>query len=305
LSQIDIQVTKASGELDSYDRMKLLRSLTRAGASESTAEMVAQEIESSLQPGISTRKIYQRAFKLLRTRSVYAASQYKIKQAVMQLGPSGYPFEKYVGELMRTRGYNVKVGQIVDGLCVKHEIDVIGFDGHNVLIGECKFRNQPGSKTDVKVALYVHSRFNDVRLAIEKSNGSFVREMGLYKPGQSTSANGDMVSVQPASHQYAGWIITNTKFTVDAILYGNCVGLNLLGWDYPADHSLLQMIKQSEILPITILQSISKTDIRHILEEGIVICRDLLENIDILQKLGIDTSKKRRLISELKTVLNK
>jgi hypothetical protein len=305
LNEIDIKVTKASGELDSYDRMKLLRSLTRAGASESTAESVAEEIESQLSHGISTRKIYQRAFKLLRTKSVYAASQYKIKQAVMQLGPSGYPFEKFVGEVMQTQGYNVKVGQIVNGHCVKHEIDVLGFDGHNIMIAECKFRNQPGSKTDVKVALYVNSRFNDLKQAIENSNGSFVRDMGLYKPNQFkvSQSNSDQNAIE--SYNYSGWIITNTKFTEDAITYGNCAGLTLLGWDYPAENSLLQMIKQSAILPITVLQSISKANIRHLLDEGIVICRDLQENIAILQKLGIDTSKKRRLISELQTILNK
>lgn len=305
MSDIDIKVTKASGEIDSYDRMKLLRSLTRAGASESTAESVAQEIESNLQHGISTRKIYQRAFKLLRTKSVYAASQYKIKQAVMQLGPSGYPFEKFVGEVIQTLGYNVKIGQIVNGHCVKHEIDVLGFDGHNIMIAECKFRNQPGSKTDVKVALYVHSRFNDVKQAIENSNGAFVREMGLFKPPQNTKSPSTSDQTPTGVYKFGGWIITNTKFTEDAITYGNCVGLNLLGWDYPAENSLLQMIKQSAILPITLLQSISKTDIRHLLDEGVVICRDLLENIDILQKLGIDSSKKRRLISELQIILNK
>jgi len=304
LNIADIKVTKASGELDSYDRLKLLRSLTRAGASESTAELVAMEVESGLLPGISTRKIYQRAFNLLRTKSVYVASQYKIKQAVMQLGPSGYPFEKYVGELMKTRGYNVKVGQIVDGLCVRHEIDILGFDGTNFIIGECKFRNQPGSKTDVKVALYVHSRFNDVKSAIEKSNGSFVNVMGLGK--SSLAANsGHTTSLPSDKVQYSGWIITNTKFTEDAIIYSKCAGLNLLGWDYPQNQSLLQLIKESDLLPVTILQSISKTDIKHILNEGIVVCRDLLENIDILQKLSIETSKKRRLISELQEILKK
>lgn len=299
----DIKVTKASGELDTFDRLKLLRSLTRAGASESTAEMVANEVESGLQPRISTRKIYQRAFNLLRTKSVYVASQYKIKQAVMQLGPSGYPFEKYVGELMKTLGYNVIVGQIVDGLCVRHEIDILGFDGANFIIGECKFKNQPGSKTDVKVALYVHSRFNDVKAAIEKSNGSFVNMMGLGSSSTSDTNSEESTHASYDKIQFGGWIITNTKFTEDAITYANCVGLNLLGWDYPQNESLLQLIKQSELLPVTILQSISKTEIKRVLDNGIVVCRDLLINIDAIHKLGIDTSKKRRLISELQAIL--
>lgn len=303
-----IQITKASGELDSYDRLKLIRSLTRSGASEATAEMVAQEVELNLVHGISTRKIYQKAFRLLRDKSIYVASQYKIKQAVMQLGPSGYPFEKFVGELLKTRGFNVKTGQLIDGVCVRHEIDVLGFDGKKLIIAECKFKNQPGSKTDVKVSLYFHSRYNDVRAAIESSNGSFVRKMGLHtgvasqRYGDGQITNEDVRG--PETQTYEGWIVTNTKFTEDAISYAACTGLHLLGWDYPSDASLLQLIKDSKLLPITILNSISGSDMKRLFEEGITVCSDLKNNIEIINKIGIDNSKKRRLLTELEAVLS-
>lgn len=304
-----IQVTKASGELDSYDRLKLIRSLTRSGASEATAEMVAGEVELDLVHGISTRKIYQKAFRLLRDKSVYVASQYKIKQAVMQLGPSGYPFEKFVGELLKTRGFKVKIGQLIEGVCVRHEIDVLGFDGKKLIIAECKFRNQPGSKTDVKVSLYFHSRYNDVRKAIESSNGSFVRKMGLHTGLTSQKyfngeAADDRDARDPETHGYEGWIVTNTKFTEDAIAYAACSGLHLLGWDYPSDASLLRLIKESKLLPITILNSISGNDVKRLFEEGITVCSDLNNNIEIINKIGIDKSKKRRLLMELEAVLS-
>ena len=48
----------------------------------------------------------------------------KLKQAIMELGPSGFPFEQFVAELLKCRGYQIKVGVIVEGHCVNHEIDV-------------------------------------------------------------------------------------------------------------------------------------------------------------------------------------
>lgn len=122
-----IQITKASGELDFYDRDKLIQSMVRSGSSTESAEKVASEIEKDLVDGLSTRKIYQKAFKLIRQKSVHVASQYNLKQAIMHLGPSGYPFEKFVGELFKAEGYDVKVGQILRGKCVNHEVDIIAY----------------------------------------------------------------------------------------------------------------------------------------------------------------------------------
>lgn len=286
----EIQIVKASGEKDIYDRKKLMRSLVRSGASESTAAEVASEVERDLREGISTRKIYRKAFRVLRRQSVRASSQYKLKQAVMQLGPSGYPFEHFVAEIFKASGYDVKVSQLMDGQCVKHEVDVVGYKGNRIVLAECKFRNQPGSKTDVKVALYVHSRFNDLKAAIDKSNGLFLQRLG-FRPH----------SDEPL--EYEGCIVTNAKFTEDAIQYAKCSGITLIGWDYPSNLNLLELIGRTGLLPITLLESISRNDMNMLTEQGIVVCRELAEKIEIIEKLGIDKSKKRRLIQELEAIL--
>ena len=43
----------------------------------------------------------------------------------MDLGPTGYPFEDYVAEILKTEGYQTQVRQVLEGNCVSHEIDVI------------------------------------------------------------------------------------------------------------------------------------------------------------------------------------
>lgn len=296
-----IQITKASGELDFYDRDKLIQSMVRSGSSTESAEKVASEIEKDLVDGLSTRKIYQKAFKLIRQKSVHVASQYNLKQAIMHLGPSGYPFEKFVGELFKAEGYDVKVGQILRGKCVNHEVDIIAYKKNYVIVCECKFKNQPGSKTDVKVSMYVHSRFKDLAPIIETQNGEFLRQMELGPFNKSNQIAPHYNPAQPINFQ--GCIVTNAKFTLDAIQYGNCADINLIGWDHEGKNSLIEMIRRSKRMPITLLKSISSSEIHRLLDKGFTVCRELLKNIGIVDELGIDRSKKQRLITEIEKII--
>ena len=133
-----ISITKASGETELFSADKLKYSLERAGASQGKTAKIIQEISSKLYEGMPTKKIYRIAFNLLKEGSRPMAAKYDLKRAIMELGPSGYPFEKYIGEILRNQGYKIKVGEIVQGKCVKHEIDVIAIlDNHHFMI-ECK-----------------------------------------------------------------------------------------------------------------------------------------------------------------------
>lgn len=53
------------------------------------------------------------------------AIRYDLKRALMELGPSGYPFEKLISDLLRKFGYRTKTNLTLQGKCVSHEIDVI------------------------------------------------------------------------------------------------------------------------------------------------------------------------------------
>ncbi|MCC5927219.1 MAG: ATPase [Bacteroidetes bacterium] len=289
-----LEITKASGERDTYDREKLRSSLRRSGAKENDIRRVVDEVEAQLRDGMSTRKIYRKAFQALKRDSVFAASRYQLKQAVMELGPSGYPFERYVGAIVESLGYRVSVGRVVHGICVTHELDVIGRKNGEIMLAECKFRNQPGSKTDVKVPLYFHSRFNDVAEAWKRDNGRAWRESGLGLPEEE---------IEPEIPSFTPWIITNAKFTDDAISYSSCAGIRLLGWDYPEKETLLTLIEESRLMPITILQKLTRRDKSLLLEEGVTTCRELYQNEIIMQKVGIDMPRIRRTMKELETVL--
>lgn len=276
-----VQLTKASGERSTYDRDKLIQSLHRSGASDITIETVVKDVESSLVDSMSTHTIYNRAFQLLKKSSVVAASQYKLKSAVMDLGPSGYPFEQYVGALFHELGWTTQVGVILPGMCVSHEVDVFAKKNGIIRFTECKFRNMAGSKVDVKVPMYVQSRVRDL----------------IARYGK------DHLDENVAGYQ--GWIVTNAKFTVDAERYGECEGMHLMAWDYPQGQGLIGLIRHTGLLPITVLNSLSNKQKEAVMANDIVVCRDLLSQLDILDELGIELSTRNRVKDELRAVLDR
>lgn len=266
-------ITKASGTKVPFSEEKLRSSLHRAGADESIIDCVLNELTPQLYEGISTKKIYKLASRALFKKSHPLAAKYHLKQAIMQLGPSGFPFENFIGELLKHTGYRVEIGQIAQGKCVKHEIDVLARQDHHCFIIECKYHNQPGTISDVKIPLYIHSRFNDVKEA-----------------WKLLPENKDIT--------FQGWVVTNTKFTNDAITYGNCAGLHLLGWDYPAQNSLKNQIDNSGLYPVTCLTSLSKHEKQQLLNARIVLCREIVNKPHLLVANGIRQNRTAAILKE-------
>lgn len=272
--QTEILITKASGELVPYDATKLKNSLRNAGASHDATYEIEEEIRNILKPGMSTQKIYKKAFNLLKSKSRPCAARYKLKKAIMELGPSGYPFEKFVGELLKEQGYQVKVGVIQHGHCITHEVDVEAENETHYVGVECKFGNSTEKKVAVKVPLYIRSRFEDLKTRWLQDSRLFNKRLSY-------------------------WIVTNTSFTEDAINYGQCSGLAMIGWDYPKGNSLKSMIEKSGLYPITSLVSITQKEKKVLLGKGIVLCKHLKKDINLLEELRISTSKKDKTLDEL------
>ena len=95
----NINVTKASGVQDIYSAEKLSRSLAKSVAGEQLIDNILYKIESILYDGITTKQIYQTAFDLLKKDSRSNAGRYNLKRAIMAIGPSGFPFEQYIGAI--------------------------------------------------------------------------------------------------------------------------------------------------------------------------------------------------------------
>ncbi|MAL61069.1 MAG: ATPase [Flavobacteriaceae bacterium] len=268
-----INIIKHSGDIVPFNVDKLKDSLRRAQASEELIQQIVTQIESTIYDGITTKKIYQMAFKMLKGKSRVSASKYKLKKALMELGPSGFPFEKLVGKLLEYEGFETKVGVIVQGNCVQHEVDVIAQKDNTHYMIECKYHSDQGRFCNVKIPLYIHSRFLDVEKQWEHQKG---HEAKLHKGG----------------------VYTNTRFTTDAIQYGKCVGLLLTSWDYPLGNGLKDRIDQSGLHPLTALTTLTKVEKTKLLEKGIVLCKELHETSNLLNQIGIDKTRHKKILED-------
>lgn len=257
---------------------KLRDSLARAGAGEAVIEQIINNTRPLFYNGVSTKKIYRQAFQQLKKYARPLASRYKLKQAIMELGPSGYPFERFVGELLRHQGYQVQTGQLIQGYCVQHEVDVVAEKDNKHLLVECKYHNTPGRISDVKIPLYIHSRFEDIRRRWESTHDC-------------------------AAQFEQGWIFTNTRFSEDAIKYGRCAGLHLVSWDYPNRGSLKDLIDHSGLYPLTVLGSLSKAEKTKLLTANIVLCCELPESGLVDELLQLSTRRRKALIEEINELL--
>ena len=276
----EILVTKYSGEKVSFSEAKLRSSLQRAGANSNEIESIIDKVVHSLYEGISTKKIYHIAFKTLRDYSRSVAARYHLKRGIMELGPSGYPFEIYVGEIMKHQGYNVKVGVIEAGRCVSHEVDVIAAKNNQYLMIECKYHNLPGTICDVKIPLYIQARFKDIETE------------WIKKP-------------ELANKFCQGWVVTNTKFSTDAIRYGTCAGLNLIGWDYPTTGSIRESVDTFNLYPITCLTLLSKSEKQQLLNRKVVLCKDIHQNKQVLEEIGVKNHKISLILEEAQQLCNR
>ncbi|MCI4670390.1 MAG: ATPase [Bacteroidia bacterium] len=270
----DIKIKKASGEEVYYDSSKLEHSLFKAGATQETTRQIIEQVEKELYPGIPTYKIYQRAFSILRREGRAMAARYKLKRAIMELGPSGFPFEKYIGELLKKRGFEVEVGVYEKGKCISHEIDVLGDNGKLRIAVECKFGAKPTKRLDVKIPLYIDSRFRDIA-----------------NKWSTVKAHKDK--------KLEGWIVTNGEFTDDAQKYGTCAGLHLISWSFPERGNLKDLIDASGLYPLTSLTSITKKEKKELLSSGMVLAKGLLNQKEKLSAMSIPPARVKRAIAEL------
>ncbi len=272
-----ILVTKASGEKEAFKIDKLIGSLHRAGAGSDIIDEIVADILSWVYDGVTTKKIYSQAFSLLRRKKAGPALRYKLKQAIMELGPTGYPFEHFVGILFEKQGYSVVTGQVLEGHCVTHEMDVIATGSDHQILVECKYAHDQGKHVSVQVPLYVRSRVDDI---IRKR-----KELPEY-----------------LGFTFQGWVVTNTRFTPDSIQFGRCSGLHLLGWDFPAGQGLKDLIEREKIYPLTVLNQLTKKEKQKLLNEGIVTCSQLRQQKEALDTFELSKRKLAALMEELEHI---
>ena len=269
-------ITKADGNTEYFKVEKLRRSLRRAGASPDEVNEIVKEVDKILHDGIETQEIYRHAFSLLRNSKPPAAARYSLRRALFGLGPTGFPFEKFLARIFEEEGYTTKIGMAIEGKCVEHEIDVSAYKDKHSFVAEAKFHARPGIKSDLQVAMYSYARLldlKDAKICMEDHCG--ISEF---------------------------WLITNTKFTTTAQKYGECVGLNMLSWDFPKNNNLHDRIQKLGVYPVTVLQSISSSQAETLINRGVILCKDIVQNQHILRHLHLSKRKHEAVLNEVSMI---
>lgn len=247
-----IFIKKRNGEEEEFKVSKIERSLKNSGADKKLSKKISNIMMEKICEDCSSDSIYNTIDKILKKEKNQDVSlRYNLTLSILKLGPEGFAFEKFIGEIFEAYNYSpVFVGKKITGKCINsHEMDIVATNGNILTTAELKFHNSRSKKTDLKVALYMKARFDDIV------------ESGYYGTKKARKM-----------------IITNTKFTTNAKKYSECVGIEVLSWNFPEDNNLHNFILNSGVHPLTALETISNKAKEFFVKKRIVSCNDLLKN---------------------------
>jgi len=258
-----VRVRKRSGNLEPFDEQKLRNSLMFSGAGEQAVQKVLDKVRASLFDGISTAELRRMALAALRG-APGVSTRYRLKHAILMLGPEGHAFEIFVSHILAAKGYACSLNVIAKGRYIEHEIDVAAERGSERLMVECKHHAQPWHGCSIQTALYVYARFLDVR--------------GFTAP----------------------LLTTNTKFSPQIISYARGVKLQLMGWKFPHGDSLERNIEQHGLFPLTILRSLPRHACLALMQQRLVLARDVadMDARTLARKAQFPAARAERAIAE-------
>jgi hypothetical protein len=258
---LQIFVTKANGSKQLYNKEKVVKTSLRLGASRDEADRIASKIESKLYDGIPTRRILQLIFVLLRKPKPSVGHIFDLRRGI-SLMESKPEFEMFIRILLANSGYTVTPNTILRGLCGEHEADALASKDDLTYFVEVKHHSSYHSLTGLD-----ESRI--ARAIVEDVTEGYIRGVSEIK------IDGAM-------------IVTNTRYSKHAINYGRCRDIIMMGWASP-ENGLRELIEANKLYPLSCLRGISKHVRLRLVDEGIVLIKQLMEqDVGYLErKLGL------------------
>lgn len=273
-----INIIKSTGEKEPLNAEKILNTLSRAGADEELAKNIADEITAKAWNGITTREVYKMAMKQLRRAHPAIAARYSLRDAIFRLGPAGFEFERYIMLLLRAHGYRAIMPDILQGQCVSHEVDLLIEEKNRKIMAECKLRQSTNIFINIKDALSTWARFIDLQ-------------------------EGGKMGICPRPDE--AWIITNSRFSYDALQYGTCKGMRMLSWNTPKEKPLPAWIDEKKLYPVTVLHSLKNFYLEAFGRAEILLLQDLVKYTpgELARIIKIPAKHLQPLVAEAKQIL--
>ena len=232
----------------------------RAGASKDATKRIIKKIRGQIYRGVGTQDIYKMVLSALSEEKdgKILKHRYQLKDAIMRLGPAGFLFESYVGEILKYSGFKIKnIRGKIRGSCVVHEIDLIALGKNKRMLVECKYHSKHGVYTGLKESLYTHARFLDTKHYFDTE-----------------------------------CLVCNTKVSNHAKKYAKCIGQQILSWRYPPNNGLEKIIEKNHLYPITMLNLNSK-ELGNFSQNGIILAKNMLDytEYELSKKTGINVQR--------------
>lgn len=273
-----LNVTKADGTKQPFDRSKIVRTALRMRASPEEAEEVARKIESKVYSGIPTKKILQMLFTYMRQIRPHMRHVTDLRTAISLLR-SKPDFEQFVSQLLLAEGYNVATNRIIPGKCIEHEIDVVATKPGETVYVEVKHHLQPHTFTGLDVFLQANSTLQDLRDGFLATKHAYNFQKAL--------------------------VVCNTKISDYAKRYASCRGILHLGWRSPENRGLEFLIEENRLYPITFLRTLDADTQAKLGDNGIVTLKQILDReiSELKNVTKISRDKLQVLVSNAREIL--
>ncbi len=259
---LSITVRKADGSPQKFDKEKVVRTCLRMGASKKFAFEVADKFERRIYNGIPTDKILRMIFQQMRGREPGIGNLFDLRKGLSMMS-SKPEFEVFVQAILARNGFEVTPNQILKGRCVEHEVDAIARKNGFVYSVESKHHMNYHTPTGLDESRIARAVLEDVN--------------------EGCAAGISDLKIDRAM------IVTNTRYSDQAIQYGKCRNILQIGWSSPADQGLQSMVEGKNAFPLSCLRGL-KFDIRIRLAESGIILFDQIINIgetELSRKTGL------------------
>ena len=175
---------------------------------------------------------------------------FDLKQGI-SLMESKPEFEVFVRVLLAHSGFQVKPNTILRGFCGEHEVDaLVTKDGLTHLV-EAKHHSNYHALTGLDESRIARAIMEDV------TDG--------YASGATE------IKIDRAM------IVTNTRYSEHAVNYGRCRGILQVGWASPEGFGLRDIVEKHKLYPLSYLRVVSTETRLRLVEAGIVLIKQLLE----------------------------
>jgi hypothetical protein len=245
------------------------------GATRKIAYKIVKEIETQLSDGIRTEKILKLTFDLLRAYKP-SINHYLDLRKGLSLMDSKPEFEKFVQTLLAAHGFEVSSNRLLKGRCVKHEVDGIARKNGLTYFIEAKHHQNSHSPTGLDESRIARAVLEDVAEGYELGKNNLRIDQAM--------------------------IVTNTRFSEHAKIYGKCRNILQIGWSSPVKMHLQDLIEKKKAYPLSCIKGLKKSTRIRLVNSGILLIKQLVQvdTSELSKKTGISRGTLKKVIKKAK-----